>query len=210
MVSECSDSIATRGRAQGQAVIEYLGKRPAVKNQSLVGSVSEASRFEDTRNILVEMLSNAVKTHVKATDEVYEEQRLFRVIQQTAMASAGLNLGAVVSGLATAMEFVDFMAGIGTCSMLAIGSGVVYSQGRARIRRDHRKLWKEREDRLDEALEAICSKELHRIERRIMDGVAPYTRFVETEKERLDRLSEVSEDILAQAHSLRNRISKLR
>jgi hypothetical protein len=187
-----------------------LGKRPAVKNHSLVGSVSAASRFEDTRNILVEKLSDAVKTHVVATDEAYDEQRLFVSLQQTAMVSACLNLGAVVSGLATVAEIVDMMAGMGGCSLLALGGGMVYSQGRSRIRREHRNFWKRKEESLDEALEAICAKELSRVERRILDGVAPYTRFVETEKERLDTLSEASEDILAQAHSLRNRISKLR
>jgi hypothetical protein len=180
-----------------------------VRNHSLVGSVSAASRFEDTRSILVDKLGDAVKTHVVATDEAHEEHRLFLSLQQTAMVSAGLNLGAVVSGLATAAEFVDTMAGTGACALLAMGGGMVYSKGRDRIRRDHKNSWKRKEERLDEALEAICTKELTRVERRILDGVAPYTRFVETEKERLDRLSEASEEILAQAHSLRNRISKL-
>ncbi|CAB9523744.1 Dynamin family [Seminavis robusta] len=211
-VEETAESIATRGRAQGQAVIEYLGKRPAMKNQSLVGSVSAASRFEDTRKILSDKLSDAVITHVASSqdDEAYVEKRLFRSLQQTAMVSAGLEVGALMSGLATAAELVDIMAGMGSCSLLAIGGGIVYGQGRRRIQNEYRGSWKEKEELLDEALEVICAKELSRVERRILDGVAPYTRFVETEQERLEKLSEHGENILVQAHSLRNRISKLR
>ena len=48
VAKECSDNIATSSIAQGQAVIEYLGKRPAVVGQNLIGSVTAASRFEDS------------------------------------------------------------------------------------------------------------------------------------------------------------------
>lgn len=179
-----------------------------MKNQSLVGSVSAASRFEDTRRILVENLSAAVKTHI-ATDDASERSRVLRSLRQTAFVSAGLDVAALASGLATAAQVVDIVIGMGACSFLALSGGVVFSQGRRSCRQGHQSTWKEREDRLDEALEAICAKELSRVERRIVDGVAPYTRFVETEKERLETLEEASEDILAQAYALRNRINKL-
>lgn len=204
-----SDSIATRGRVQGQAVIEFLGKRPAMKNQSLVGSVSAASRFEDTRRVLVDSLSNAVKTHV-AVDDSSEKQRVLGSLRQVAFVFAGLEVAAVASSLAAATQIVDMVVGIGACSFLAASGGLVFSQGRSSCRQGQQSTWKEREDRLDEALQSICKKELSRVERRISDGVAPYTRFVETEKDRIETLEEASEDILAQAHALRNRINKLR
>ena len=188
-------------------MIEFLGKRPAVKNQSLVGSVSAASRFEDTRKVLQDQLSDAVKLHVVERDETNEKQSLLSNLRNTAFLSAGLQLGAVGSGFATAGELIDMTFGVGGSSLLALGGVMVYSQGRQRIKSAHSAAWEVREERLDEALEAICSKELARLERRILDGVAPYTRFVETEKERLDGLVETSEDILAEAHSLRNRIN---
>eukprot|EP00978_Attheya_sp_CCMP212_P020136 scaffold57250_cov32-Attheya_sp.AAC.1 len=43
----CRNDVATLAWAQGQAVIEYLGRRPAIKSQSLVGNVTATSRFED-------------------------------------------------------------------------------------------------------------------------------------------------------------------
>lgn len=204
-----SDSIATRGRAQGQAVIEFLGKRPAMKNQSLVGSVSAASRFEDTRKSLLENMTDAIKTHIDV-DEKTERQQLFDSLRRTAILSGSLQLGAVGAGVATATHMVDMMMGMGAGSLMAIAGGMVYSQGRENVQRRYKEAWVTRQERLEEALQAICIKELSRVERRILDGVAPYTRFVETEKERLDRLVDNSEDVLAQAQTLRKRINKLR
>jgi hypothetical protein len=63
LLRETADSIATRGRAQGQAVIEFLGKRPASRNQSLVGSVTAASRFEETRQNLLDGMTQALSKH---------------------------------------------------------------------------------------------------------------------------------------------------
>jgi len=190
-------------------VIEFLGKRPAIKNQSLVGSVSAASRFEDTRKSLYDKLSDAVKTHVDI-DDASERIRVIGSLQQAARITVALELGAAMLGLASAVQIVDMVIGMGACTFLAGSGGLVLSQGRRRVVWGQQAEWSERESRIDEALQAICSKELSRVERRILDGVAPYTRFVETEKERLQNLEEASEDILAQAHSLRNLINKLR
>lgn len=176
----------------------------------MVGSVSAASRFEDTRKVLQDNLSNAVKTHVVERNVEDEKQELLGKLRNTAFLSAGLQMGALASGFATAAEMLDMALGVGGSSILALGGGMVYSQGRQSIQNAHAAAWRVREERLDEALEAICSKELARVERRILDGVAPYTRFVETEKERLDGLAEKSEDILAESRALRNRINKLR
>ena len=180
-----------------------------MKNQSLVGSVSAASRFEDTRRVLVDNLSNAVSTYIAADDST-EKRRVLGSLRQTAYLSATLEVAALALGLGTAAQSIDMAMGLGACCLFAASGGMVFSQGRRSCRRGHETLWKEREDRLDEALQAICTKELSRVERRILDGVAPYTRFVETEKERIENLEEEAEDILAQAHALRNRINKLR
>lgn len=190
-------------------MIEFLGKRPVMKNQSLVGSVSAASRFEDTRKALMDSLTDAVKTHVNI-DEEKERQRLFDSLRRTAFLSAGLQVGTFGAAVITMAQLVDIITGVSIGSLMAIGGGTVLSQGRWNAQRRHEQEWAGRQESLEEALQSICSKELSRVERRILDGVAPYTRFVEAEKERLDRLVDTSEDILTQAHTLRNRISKLR
>jgi hypothetical protein len=208
LVKDMADSIAVKGRAQGQAVIEFLGKRPAVHHQSLVGSVTNASRFEDTRNSLMEHMSEAVRRNIDAELEV-EEASVLNGLRQSVWLSMGLNVGALVSALATGVQVLDPVTGIVACSAFAASSGLVLSRGPPQIAKQHRDLWKSRSRNLDEALEVISVRELDRVDRRIRDGVAPYTRFVETEQERIDGLIREVEDMLSESHRLRKRISKL-
>lgn len=202
--------MATRGRAQGQAVIEYLGKRPAMKNQSLVGSVTAASRFEDTRNNLREKLAAAVGHCLKAdARDGPDKDRIFRELKQRALLSSVLNLGAAGSGLLLVFQAVDPMTGLLSMGTMAVGGGASYAMGTARIAERYQQQWSNRATSLEKELKAISAKELDRVNRRILDGVAPYTRFVSGEEERIDMLQEQCERFVATARTLRNRISKL-
>lgn len=204
-----SDAVATRGRAQGQAVIEYLGKRPAMKNQSLVGSVTAASRFEDTRKNLAERLSTVVENVLKPDHDSMDEERLFHSLKQTAFLSASLQTGALCSAVSTYWQLLDPTTGLVALVAMAGGGGASYVMGTSRIAQQYQQQWQQRADRLEHALAAISEKELDRVNRRILDGVAPYTRYVESEQERLECLQEQCERIGSAARTLRNRISKL-
>lgn len=204
-----SDSVATRGRAQGQAVIEYLGKRPAMKNRSLVGSVTAASRFEDTRKNLAERLSTVVESVLKADHDHIDKDRLFHSLRQTALLSSSLQVGALCSGLSIYFQMLDPLTGWIALSVLAGGGGAAYLMGTKRVAQQYQQQWQQRAGRLEYALAAISDKELDRVNRRILDGVAPYTRYVESEQQRIDYLQEQCERIGSAARTLRNRISKL-
>jgi hypothetical protein len=204
-----SDSVATRGRAQGQAVIEYLGKRPAMKNRSLVGSVTAASRFEDTRKNLVDRLSTVVDNILKDKCDEIDKERLLQSLKQTALLSSSLQVGALCSGLLMYMQNLEPVMGWFSLSAFAVGGGTSYVIGKSRISQQYQQQWHDRAKRLEDALGAISDKEVDRVNRRILDGVAPYTRFVENENHRIDYLQEQCERIRSAAGTLRNRISKL-
>lgn len=204
--------MATRGRAQGQAVIEYLGKRPAVKNNhSLVGSVTTVSRFEETRKNLVEKLSNAVDEILKGGGgEDIDKDRLFGSLKQTAILSSSLQVGAVGSGLLLGLQAIDPMSGYIAASSLFAGAGATHFFGKSKIREQYNEQWLRRAQHLNKALDALTAKEVDRVKQKILDGVAPYTRFVETEKERIADLQERCERVASASRNLRNRIQKLR
>jgi hypothetical protein len=204
-----SDTVATRGRAQGQAVIEFLGKRPAMKNHSLVGSVTAASRFEDTRKNLGDRLSTVVESVLKPDHDYLDKERLFHNLKQTAFLSASLQAGAICSGLSIYAQLLDPMTGFAALSVMLGGSGTAYIMGKSRIVQQYQQQWQQRAERLEHALAAISEKELDRVNRRILDGVAPYTRYVESEQQRIDYLYEQCERIGSASRTLRNRISRL-
>ncbi|CAJ1935904.1 unnamed protein product [Cylindrotheca closterium] len=220
-VYETADSVASRGRAQGQVVVEYLGNRPTMKNQSLIGSVTATSRFEDTRKHLGKLMAEAVQSTLqgrhaagggrldKNKNANEERDSLYASIQQLAMASAALQTGGVMTGLVTLGEFLDPFTGIALSSSLVLGGSACYVVGTSRLAKGYQEDWDNRAQRLGNSLDGIFTKELDKVNRRIMDGVAPYTRFVESEQERIDKLRDECDGLATAARSLRNRVFKL-
>jgi hypothetical protein len=219
-----SDSVAARGRAQGQAVIEYLGKRPSIKdNQSgLVGSVTTVSRFEETRKSLIEKLTKAVDeilsvpgskaSRKQPLAEDIDKERLFVSLKQTAMVSGSFQVAALGSGLLMVLPWTTIdptMGWMGVTALLA-GGGTTLAMGKSRTKHAFEEQWSRRAGHLQKALEAIATAEAESVRRRIEDGVAPYTRFVATEKDRIESLKEECERVASAARNLRNRIQKLR
>lgn len=204
-----SETVATRGRAQGQAVIEYLGRRPAVQNQSLIGSVTAASRFEDTRKNLQDRLSGAVHATFRNNEEQIEKEEVRSFLWRTAVVSAGLQSGTLGSLAAISMDMIGPISGLIIAMSLAMSSGACYAMGTNRISHYYTNKWSTRANDLGNALTTICDNEVERVSRRIMSGVGPYSRYVESEQERIAKLHEQCEDLRAAAQSLRNRITKV-
>jgi len=209
LVRDMSDDIATRARAQGQATIEYLGKRPAVTSQSLVGSVTAASRFEDTRKEMQEKMSESVKNVCSSHDPVTEQDAAMQSLRITALGSSALFAGAFFDGTATLAGLLDWTIGLSSASALTIAGASVVRYRNRTLAASHQISWDESKERLETSLFTVCSKEAERIKARILNGISPYTRYVQSERERIDRLTGRSEDLLNSAQRLRNRIVKL-
>ena len=205
---EAAESISTLGRAQGQAVIEFLGQRPSSKqNTSLVGSVTAASRFEDTRNSLLHHLTQSLKRHVYSDNLESEPAAFLNNLRQTVLISVSLNLGALCLAMITALEWVPLVPGaLGITASLALSASVL-SMGRQRLARQYADRWALRARDVDKDLELLFNRELDRVDRRVREGVSPYTRFVEAEQERINQLTEQAEDMVAATHALRHRIN---
>jgi small GTP-binding protein len=223
LIQEAAESVATRGRAQGQAVIEFLGQRPSIQNQSLIGSITAASTFEDTRQGLVDQMTRAVQRHVsdegassaasrtKSSRDVRDGQHVLQTLQRWAYLSAGLNSGAIgsLAMSAASSELMDILSSTGVAAVFAALSGWCLSHGRWKVARQYQEDWTSRAQGLRESLEKVSRRELDRVDRRIQDGVAPYTRFVQAEQRRLDGLKAKCQELQSTAHRLRNRIHKL-
>jgi hypothetical protein len=206
-----SDSVATHARAQGQAVIEYLGKRPAVKSQSLVGNVTAASRFEETRKSLLEKMSSSVRSVLNDYNATMEEDNIIQAFRRTAALSGAIQLGTIGMIIAVATGAIDVVLGMAGTAAFAASGFLVMSHGSKRVSTQYREKWKDRQRRLNELLHSVCSKELERgVRQKILAGVVPYTRYVEAEEERIYKMTEECEAVQAAAQALRNRIEKLR
>ncbi len=206
-------------------MIEYLGKRPSIKDNqsSLVGSVTAVSRFEETRKNLIERLTKAVddvfsvpgtnagKPATKEQREELDKDRLFASMKQTALISSSFHAAAFGSIIMLAVPSVDIYPTIGWMGVASLfaGGGTTLALGKSRIREAYHGQWSRRARNLHQALENIATKEVEVVQRRIEDGVAPYTRFVATEKDRIESMKEECERVASAARNLRNRVQKL-
>jgi small GTP-binding protein len=208
---EAAESIATIGRAQGQAVVEFLGQRPSSKNQSLVGTVTAASRFEETRYSLLNHISRAIQTHVENDTAVgHEQEAMLTNLRRTAVVSAGLILVVLGSTVVTALDLTNAVSGALSGSMALASGAAVVAIGRVHIAQAYATKWDARARDLDGDLDSIFAKELDRVDRRVREGVSPYTRFIEAEQERVDGLTEAAREAVATVQRLRYRINNQR
>jgi len=176
--------------------------------QNLVGSVTAASRFEDTRKDLSDKMTQAVSSVLSSYNSEEEKLSVFQSLKNTMYISSAANVLALSSGLATGLEAVDLIPGAAaTMAFVVIGISVIpYSNGKAI--KEYEKIWNHRDAKLGSALESLCSKEIQRIHKRILDGVSPYTRYVQTEEEAITTLNEECDNLSNSSQILRNRINR--
>lgn len=209
-IDETAQGLAVRSRAQGQALMEFLGTRPSSsrQNQSLVGHVLAASRFEQVQESLTQQLQQAVERHDVAGNKA-QVNTLLRQLSQWTQISFALHSGALSMALATSLEWLDVWMGAGSGAVLVWLGAAALMQGRQQAVHKYHDNWTRRGQALDETLEQIGAQAMAKVHRRIQDGIAPYQQFVQAEQERLQQLEAACQEAQVTARRLRNRIGKL-
>ncbi len=195
MADEAAATLATKTRAQGQAVIELLGHR-ATSNApfSLVGHITAASRFEETHERIRERLERVLQRtiHEDETTDFYGIS-FQRTLSRLAVASIGSN----ALSLAASLWYWD-LQGLGMASAsVAAGTAVLFS-GRSHAAQHYAQIWHTKADQLEQDLQTVWEEELD----------APFQRFVQAEEERLNELQTEAESILHASQKLRYQVSQ--
>mmetsp|Transcript_3218 Transcript_3218/g.4847 ORF Transcript_3218/g.4847 Transcript_3218/m.4847 type:complete len:234 (-) Transcript_3218:17-718(-) len=224
ILKECSEMVATKARMQSHAVIDYLGKRPMANTDNIIGNITPAtimSNFEGTQQQFLNKMTASVQDimltknpNYDSTNDIdHEATRVFQSMKTTLITAgiietASLSiLGLIATDVMGTTAATPMMAA--TASALAVlGVCIIPYQNHGTIR-NHQSSIESLGEGLDRSLTNIGTREMHRVQHRILDGISPYTRFVHTERDRMSRLRMESEDILAQGHMLRHRIVKL-
>lgn len=209
-IREMSERTSERAQSQGQAVVDYLGKRPSAKSKNIVGNIVAATQVQDMRSKLKEQMQASVKGVMSNHSELAAKKGTHHSLMQGAVLAAGLEGSALLSFVSSYMEMIDLVYGgaIG-CASAAAGVLVVAQASRSVTQRYSKELGQLGTEVYD-ALEVVCDKELQKVNRRILDGVQPYSRYVQTEQDRIETLTKESEDAVSQAQSIRSRVNKLR
>ncbi len=203
-VSEIIDWIVAADLRQWQAVMEHLAKRRDRHADRIVGRVGGSFDFDRTR--LLDSVGRAAQRSVETFDKEAEANRLADSVQTavagTALAEVtALGLGAIVTHIAVtaAADFTGILAA-GTVAVLGL---FIIPNRRHEAKKDLREKIEAMRVDLMTALTGQFDHEIEGSLRRIDEAIAPYTRFVRSER---DRLNEVRGEL----HGVHEGIARLR
>jgi small GTP-binding protein len=171
---------------QWQAVTEHVERRRQAHADRIVGRVGGG--FDYDRSRLLETVGRAARTAVDSYDTAQEASRMADSVQQAVAAAAifeagAIGLGAIVTMVATT-TFADVTGLLAAGTVAVLGLFVIPARRKAAKRELAAKISEMRE-RLTAAITGQFERELEGSEGRIREAIAPYTRFVRGETERL-------------------------
>jgi small GTP-binding protein len=203
-VQRLIDWLVQKDLHEWQQVMSYLQRRRAQNLDHMVGE-SYGPR-ETRRRELIDTVGKTVQTIVESYDRNKEASELAASVEaavaQTALLEVGaVGLGALVT-IAVLSSTLD-ITGILAASTLAILGFFVIPFKRKQAKDRFKEKMLSLRTKLLSALTTQFSNESENAIARLKDGVAPYTRYVHSERERIDR----AENALLR---LRQKISELR
>jgi hypothetical protein len=209
LCDDIAERVATTGRAQGQAVVEFLGAAPSRRMaKSLVGNVLAVSRFEENRTRLLSELQITIRARFDTTEEV-EKSWFLGKMKEAVYASTAAGAISVGCGLCAMIQLVELWSGLACSLLLSTATVLVLAVWRRRVADEFYRSWANRSDRLDCSLAQLFKTEVERVNVATQEAVRPYAAAVEAEQERLTCLTEECERFLRDADHLRRQIDRL-
>ncbi len=209
-VSELIDWMVDKDYRQWQGVIDYINQRASQHTNRMVGKVS--NEFEFSRQNLLKSVGRSAREVVDSYDREAEASKLAQEVQraivQTAAVEAGaIGLGALlVAVLQTTLLDVTGVLGAGAVAALGL---YVLPYRRSKVKEGMRTHIGDLRQRLEVAMSRQFEAELAQSVQRIKEAIAPYTRFVRVEREKLAVLGDTLRDAEQQLRQLQHDVQGL-
>ncbi|MGE5357980.1 MAG: dynamin family protein [Bacteroidales bacterium] len=207
-VGELVDWLVDADFRQWQAVTEHLAERRRQHSDRIVGS--EAARaFHQDRGRLIDTAGRQAQRVVDTYDKSREAQALADSARNAVAASAAVGAGALGLGtivtIAATTAAAD-MTGILMASVMAALGLFILPHRRNRAKQELRAKVTAMRENLVRALGGEFDREMQNGRQRIAEAVAPYSRFVRAEHEKLTSSRTAVEAISRAINALRDRI----
>ncbi|MFN8487330.1 MAG: dynamin family protein [Caldilineaceae bacterium] len=209
-VSDLIDWMVDKDYRQWHDVMEYLNRRASQHVDRMVGQVG--GDFELNRQSLLASVGRDAQHVVESYDREAESLKLAQEVQRALIQTAAVEVGALGLGaLLVAIlhtTLLDVTGILGASAVAALGLYVLPYR-RSKIKEDLRQRINRLREQLSAAMTRQFEKELNDSLHRLRDGIAPYTRFVRVEGEKLDNLNSTLQSIKNDLANLRNRVQTL-
>jgi small GTP-binding protein len=209
-VGELIDWLVERDFKQWQGVMDYLNRRADQHQDRIVGQLG--GQFEFNRRELLASVGRAARDVVATYDRIGEARQLADSVQmavaQTAIAEVGaLGLGTVlVVILHTTLADVSGVLAAGAVAALGL---YILPTRRRKAKADLKEKMETLRANLAASLSAEFEQELGRSVRRIREAMAPYTRFVRSERAKLSEIEGRLIQAAADLRALRAQVQEL-
>ena len=203
-VSELIDWMVGSELRQWQALRARVESRIHEHLDHMVGSAAD-SVIEADRNRLLDTLGRAAARAVEGFDRQHESERMAEAVQRSLAGAALLEVGALGVGsivtLAATTTAVD-ITGLLTAGALATLGLLVLPMRRRRAKSALRERLELLRRTLMGSLRSEFDGELERSITRLREVVSPYSRFVRSERERLERDRVTVDDLIGACQRL--------
>jgi small GTP-binding protein len=209
-VQEVIDWLVASDLRQWQAVMEHVGRRRQQHEGRIVGQVGGA--FELDRSRLLDSVGRAAQDAVEGYDQEGEATRLAESVQGAVASTALAEVGAVGLGALVAHVLAGAAAdvtGVLAASVVAVLGLFIIPNRRQAAKRELRAKIAALREQLMTALSGQFEREIERSLRRIEEAVAPYTRFVRAERQRLDAAAADLDRLAGQLAAVGRRVDSL-
>ena len=209
-VGELVDWLVDMDLRQWQAVTGHLAERRRQYRDRIVGE--DSGRFHYDRTRLIDSVGREAQLVVDSYDRRREAQEIAdgarNAVATAAAVSAGaLGFGALVAAIATTAA-ADATGLIMASLVAALGFFVIPAKRRKAQDELRQKIGALR-GRLSAALREQFGREIHKSGERIRESVAPYSRFVRAEGEKLNAVDQELKEATAALSALRSRIERV-
>jgi small GTP-binding protein len=212
-VSELADWLVGQDLRQWQDVTSHLSERRRQHRGRMVGEDdSSGTRFHDDRTRLIEAVGREAQRVVDSYDRRREARELAdgarnAVAAAAAVGAGALGLGTIVTVAATTAA-AD-VTGIVMASVLAAIGFFILPAKRQQAKENMRRKIADLRERLSKALREQFGQEIRRSEARLRESIAPYSRFVRAEGDRLRAIEQELRDITNALAAIRARVERL-
>jgi small GTP-binding protein len=185
-VNEVIDWLVSSDLRQWQAIMDHVSRRRHEHADRIVGRVGGSFDFDRTR--LLDSVGRSAQRSIQSYDKEAEAARMAESVQVavagTALVEIGaLGLGAILTHIAVTAA-ADFTGIIAAGSIAVLGFFIIPNR-RHDAKRELRERIEELRTQLMDGLTGQFDREIDESTRRIDEAIAPYTRFVRAERDRL-------------------------
>lgn len=208
-VGELIDWLVDADLRQWQGVTAHLAERRRQYRDRIVGD--EEGRFHYDRTRLIDSVGREAQRVVDSYDRRKEARELAEGARNAVAAAAAVGASAVGLGTIVAMAATTASAdftGFALASVMAAIGFFILPAKKSKAKEELRRKVADVRQRLSDALRRQFGTEIRRSAERIRDSIAPYSRFVRSEGEKLQEMERELREISNALESLRARIDR--